>query len=76
MPTIDFDLFYAIATEGGLGGDCVLSDTSALLIMSLLASETPETLFSNADGTPLTQAQLEQALDTIDKASNEVSSVT
>lgn len=76
MPSIDFNTFYAIAIEGGLGGDCVISDETALLILSLLASETPETLFRNESGQPLSQAQLEQALDTIDKASSEISGAT
>jgi hypothetical protein len=72
MYAIDYDVFYAIASEGGLAGNCVISDTSALLIMALLANETPETLFKNADGSQLSQAQIEQARDTLDTAITEI----
>lgn len=68
MTAIDYDMFYAIAVEGGLGGNCVLSDTSALLILALLSGEEPETLFRNGDGTELSQAQIEQLRDMMDNA--------
>lgn len=72
MTAIDYDMFYAIASEGGLAGNCVLSDTSALLILALLSGEEPETLFRNGDGTGLSQAQIEQLREMMDSAIAEV----
>lgn len=73
MATIVYDTFFAIAVEGGLGGNCVLSDETALLALSLIAGETAETLFRNADGSTLTQGQIEQINDMISKALAEIS---